>query len=140
MKTLTCLVREAQLLNKPNTCSNVLHALNAAQLIPLLNTAYVSNAEAAYGSRTAALELLALLRASVQSSQGPEAGPGSEWDAPLLRCLGSVIRFVCMPNHDTRLGGFKGKQLLRQALVCLKGMVHALPPELWSEAWQQVSP
>ena len=140
MSTLTCLVREAQLLNTPNTCSNILHAVGAAQLIPVLNTAYISNAEAAYGSRTDALELLTLLTACVHSTQGPKPGSGSAWDAPLLGCLGSVIRYVCMPKHDTRLGGFKGRQLLRQALTFLKGMVHALPPELWSEAWQQVSP
>lgn len=63
---------------------------------------------------------------------------GSEWDGAIVQCLGGVVRYVCMPNHDTRLGGFKGKQLLRQALACLLELVCAVPVELWSEAWQQV--
>ncbi len=138
--TLSCLLQEAQLQGKPAICTDILHAIDAVTLIKLLCTANISNSEAAYGSRTAALHLLTQLITCVRVTWDSAHGgvPGTEWDAAVVGCLGSIVRYVCMPNHDTRLGGFKGKQLLRQALACLKELVGAVPVDLWSEAWQQV--
>lgn len=140
LATLTSLLHEAQLLNQPATCADILHAIDAPALITVLCTAYIANAEAAYGSRTAALGLLTQLIACVRTAWDSHLGAvaGSEWDSAVVGCLGSVVRYVCMPNHDTRLGGFKGKQLLRQALACLKELVGAVPVDLWSQAWHQV--
>lgn len=45
----------------------------------------------------------------------------------------------CMPKHDTRLGGFQDKQLLRAAMHCLHELTAVLPVLLWSEAWKEVS-
>lgn len=140
MATLTSLLHEIQLLSQPGTCTDILHAIDAPALITVLCTAYIANAEAAYGSRTAALGLLTQLIACVRTTWDSYLGAvaGSEWDSAVVGCLGSVVRYVCMPNHDTRLGGFKGKQLLRQALACLKELVGAVPVDLWSSAWHQV--
>ncbi len=140
LATLTSLLQEAQLSGKPTTCSDILHAVDAPALITLLCSATISNTEAAYGSRTAALHLLTQLNACIRLTwdSTPGAMPGSEWDSAVVGAIGGIVRHVCMPNHDTRLGGFKGKQLLRQALACLKEVVGAVPVELWSEAWQQV--
>ncbi|DBB03962.1 TPA: hypothetical protein ACH3X1_013032 [Trebouxia sp. C0004] len=140
LATLTSLLQEAQLSSQPTTCSDILHAIDAPALITLLCSATITNTEAAYGSRTAALHLLTQLNACIRLTwdSTPSAVPGSEWDSAVVAAIGGIVRHVCMPNHDTRLGGFKGKQLLRQALACLKEVVGALPVELWSEAWQQV--
>lgn len=140
MATLTGLLQEAQLSGKPPSCSDILHAVDAPALITLLCSAAITNTEAAYGSRTAALHLLTQLNACIRLTWDSTSGatPGSEWDSAVVCTIGAVVRHVCMPNHDTRLGGFRGKQLLRQALACLKEVVGAVPVELWSEAWQQV--
>lgn len=139
MVTLSCILQEAQLLGQATLCTPILQALDPTTLIPLLSKAFISNTDAAYGTRNAALQLLTSLIACIRSSQ-ESAGKrrGSEWDGAVVGCLGGVVRYVCMPNHDTRLGGFKGKQLLRQALQCLLELVHAVPEDLWSEVWQQV--
>ncbi|DBA67372.1 TPA: hypothetical protein ACH3X2_001663 [Trebouxia sp. C0005] len=139
MATLTGLLQEAQLSGKPPSCSDILHAVDAPALITLLCSAAITNTEAAYGSRTAALHLLTQLNACIRLTWDSTSGatPGSEWDSAVVCTIGAVVRHVCMPNHDTRLGGFRGKQLLRQALACLKEVVGAVPVELWSEAWQQ---
>lgn len=139
LASLSSLLTEAQLRASPSICTDILHALDASNLVTLLVTAHISNTEAACSTRTAALHLLTQLGACVRSACGPGLQGGSLWDAALVGCLGSVIRHVCMPNHDTRLGGFKGKQLLRQALACLQQLVGALPVEVWSEAWHQVT-
>ena len=141
LASLSSLLQEAQLLSKPSICSDILHALDAPSLIKLLFTAHIINTEAAYSSRTAAVHLFTQLTACVKCTWdvGHGATPGSEWDGAVVGCLGGVVRHVCMPNHDTRLGGFKAKHLLRQALAFLKGLVAAVPVQLWSEAWHQVS-
>lgn len=102
---------------------------------------FVSNLDTAYGTRTAALGLLTSLFACVRQTWNADLAtkqPGSVWDPAALACLASVVRHVCMPNHDTRLGGMKGKQLLRKGLQCLQQLVAAVPVQLWSEEWQQV--
>lgn len=138
--TLSSILQEAQLLGQAESCTNILHILDPATLIPLLSTAFINNTEAAYGSRTAALHLLTSLISCVRTTWETTSVSlaGSEWDEAVVGCLGGVVRYVCMPNHDTRLGGFKGKQLLRQALACLLELVRAVPVGLWSDAWQQV--
>lgn len=140
LATLRCILQEAQLLGQASPCTQILHILDPATLIKLLSKAFISNTEAAYGSRHAVLHLLTALISCVRNTWELASGPaaGSEWDAAVVQCLGGVVRYVCMPNHDTRLGGFKGKQLLRQALACLLELVRAVPVVLWSEAWQQV--
>lgn len=140
LATLRCILQEAQLLAQAAPCTHNLHILDPATLIPLLSKAFISNTDAAYGSRHAALHLLTALISCVKNTWESAGGSvaGSEWDAAVVQCLSGVVRYVCMPNHDTRLGGFKGKQLLRQALACLLELVCAVPVELWSEAWQQV--
>ena len=140
LTTLSSILQEAQLLGQATLCTPILQALAPATLIPLLSKAFVSNTDAAYGTRSAALQLLMSLSACIRSTQDSTAGSlrGSEWDGAVVGCLGGVVRYVCMPNHDTRQGGFKGKQLLRQALHCLLKLVHAVPEDLWSAAWQQV--
>ena len=137
---LCCILQEAQLLGQAAPCTHILHILDPATLIPLLSKTFINNTEAAYGSRHAALHLLTALISCVRNTWecANSRVAGSEWDGAVVQCLSSVVRYVCMPNHDTRLGGFKGKQLLRQALACLLELVHAVPVVLWSEAWQQV--
>lgn len=140
LATLSSLLREAQLVGQAGPRTHLLHILDPTALIPLLSKAFISNTEAAYGSRAAALHLLTSLISCVRSTWETTSVSlaGSEWDGAVVGCLGAVVRYVCMPNHDTRLGGFKGKQLLRQALACLLELVRAVPVRLWSEAWQQV--
>ena len=60
----------------------------------------------------------------------PVQRQAGEWDSAVVGAIGGIVRHVCMPNHDTRLGGFKGKQLLRQALALSQG--GGLAQFLWS--------
>ena len=140
LATLSSILQEAQLLGQAGPCARILHILDPATLILLLSTAFINNTEAAYGSRSAALQLLTCLISCIRTTweTGSVSQAGSEWDGAVVGCLGGVVRYVCMPNHDTRLGGFKGKHLLRVALGCLLELVRAVPVGLWSEAWQQV--
>lgn len=140
LATLSSILQEAQLLGQGPLCTHILHVIDPTTLIPLLSKAFISNTEAAYGSRNAALHLLTTLVCCVRHTWelASVSMAGSEWDGAIVGCLAGVVRYVCMPNHDTRLGGFKGKQLLRQALACLLELVRAVPMDLWSEAWQQV--
>ncbi|KAL0055596.1 hypothetical protein WJX82_002269 [Trebouxia sp. C0006] len=116
LATLTSLLQEAQLSGKPTTCSDILHAVDAPALIRLLCSATITNTEAAYSSRTAAIHLLTQLNACIRLAWDPHpsATPGSEWDSAVVGAIGGI------------------------ALACLKEVVGAVPVELWSEAWQQV--
>ena len=108
----------------------------------MLCNSFISSVETAYGTRLAALQLLTSLISSVRQTWTADTAkhkPGSIWDDTVIKCQASVVRHICMPNHDTRLGGTRGKQILRQALQCLHELVTALPVAMWSEAWQQVS-
>lgn len=138
---LHCLVEEVQLFGQAEACCDILQALDAAALMQLLCKCFISNLDAAYGTRVAALRLLTSLFACVRQTWSAEPSTmqkGSLWDTSVVACLASVVRHVCMPNHDTRLGGLKGKEILRQALQCLQQLVAAVPLCLWSAEWQQV--
>ena len=141
LRLLESLVNEVHSSNQADSCCNILQALNAPALMDVLCKRFVSSLDTAYGTRTAALGLLTSLFVCVRqtwSSNLDNKQPGSMWDPAVLACLASVVRHVCMPNHDTRLGGMRGKQLLRQGLQCLQQLVVAVPVQLWSEEWQQV--
>ena len=120
-----------------------------------------------WGSWWAALETPGATRAHLQasSSQAQEAGctvlmmsaslrhntawllmalmclcAGSPWDAAAAAALGPVVRHVCMPKHDTRLGGWRDKELLRTSLAFLLGLTAAVPTTLWCDVWRKVRP
>ena len=138
---LDAVVTEAQLLGQAAACSDTLQALDASSLMQLLSQGFVSSLDTAYGTRVAALHLLASLFACVrQTWSADEAAkqPGSVWDSAVVACLAGIVRHVCMPNHDTRLGGMRGKQLLRLALRSLQELVIVVPEHMWTEEWQQV--
>lgn len=138
---LDAVVTEAQLLGQAEACSDTLQALDASSLMQLLSKGFVSSLDTAYGTRVAALHLLASLFACVRqtwSADWAAKQPGSVWDSAVVACLASIVRHVCMPNHDTRLGGMRGKQLLRQALRSLQELVTAVPEHMWTQEWQQV--
>ena len=65
---------------------------------------------------------------------------GSPWDAAAAAALGPVVRHVCMPKHDTRLGGWRDKELLRTSLAFLLGLTAAVPNTLWCDVWRNVRP
>jgi hypothetical protein len=111
LATLTSLLQEAQLSGKPTTCSDILHAVDAPALITLLCSATISNTEAAYGSRTAALHLLTQLNACIRLTwdSTPGAMPGSEWDSAVV---GAKVHCV----HGTTRSG---KNMLRHSMMSM---------------------
>ena len=134
-------------------CSHVLQTLDAESLLQSLTETFILNDTAAYGSRLAALQLLSQIVTCVgdswrfsgdphaqpgDSSLSPAEAQGTCWDAASVGCLGAVVRHVCMPKHDTRLGGFRDKALLKEGLHCLQQITAAVPDTLWCAAWAQV--
>jgi hypothetical protein len=63
---------------------------------------------------------------------------GADVAAALIACLHPVIRHMCLPKHNTRVTGFAGKALLKEALSFLDRVTSATPTLNWSSAWQQV--
>ncbi|KAK9824474.1 hypothetical protein WJX72_010621 [[Myrmecia] bisecta] len=139
MLLLARILKEGLRSGDPQLCRRLLEVLDVPPLLQLLLPGFIANAEAAYGSRVAAVQLLTQIVACAGDTWRLSRGQlGSPWDSCLVGCLGGLIRHVCMPRHDTRLGGFREKALLREALHCLHQVTAAVPASCWAPAWQSV--